>query len=46
MKKSRRIELDTLQKLKRELLLLRLDEHQLHQDKVMYKRLKNIEENS
>lgn len=39
MKRSRRIELNTLVKLKKELLTIRLETQQLHQEEVLYKKL-------
>lgn len=39
MKRARRIELNTLVKLKKELLTIRLEEQQLHQEEVLYKKL-------
>ena len=39
MKRSRRIELNTLVKLKKELLTIRLETQQLRQEEVLYKKL-------
>ena len=39
MKRSRRIELNTLVKLKKELLTIRLETQQFRQEQVLYKKL-------
>lgn len=42
MKRARRIELNTLIKLKKELLTIRLEEQQFRQEQVLYKKLEKI----